>query len=269
MPIGLHVLIILILIVIGGALINQIKSIPSIYRFLIFLILLNLILTVTSPVWSLLNIFTLDDMPNKASIDYWSIRGQIGDVLSGHFAALAFIALLITIYQMQKSLLKQDEAIKIQQEYIKKQEFENHFFKLYDEFKLEQENIHKIKIFEQYNKQISEENITEVKQYKKWIYSRGDYPKAYFNLLEFLLTYIYENRQIEQYSFFIKNKLSNLDLAYIALHDISTNYIKLSKILDRFNIYEHFNKDSDDIINDIPLLKDYSLLKNELKEYIQ
>ncbi len=185
-----------------------------------------------------------------------SIWGAFGDYIGGILNPV--IAFFVFYY-----VVKNYES---QKKYFKKQEFENHFFKLYDEFKLEQENIHQIKIFEQYNKQISEDNITEVEEYIEWIYSRSDYPKAYFNLLEFLLTYIYENKQIEQYIFFIKNKFSNLDLAYIALHDISTNHEILSKILKKSNIYEHFDVDDDDVVWSILIFKDYSLLSDKLHE---
>ncbi len=268
--IGFQVLTVLVFIIIGGALINQIKNIPVGYRFIIIVILLNLLLTSISPTWSILNIFSLDNMINKTSTDYWSIRGQIGDVLSGHFAALAFIALLITISKMQESITKQDEAIKMQQKYIKKQEFENHFFKLYDEFELELKYIKKEAIFESYSHQIGNDKITNIEKFKEWIYLRKNYPKSYFNLLNFALKYIYENQKDDNtYKFLIKNKLSNLDLTYIALHDICRDDNNFSTLLKELDIYEDFDIEDDDIINEILLLKDYSSLKNKLKIYIK
>lgn len=268
--IGFQVLTVLVFIIVGGALINQRKNIPVGYRFVIIVILLNLLLTIISPTWSLFNIFTLDNMLNKTSTDYWSIRGQMGDILSGHFAALAFIALLITIYQMQKSILKQDEAIKIQQEYFKKQEFVNHFFKLYDELELELKNLREKEIFKSYSDEIKENNITDVEKFKECIYFGSDYPKVYFNLLEFLLKYIDENQQNDnKYKFLLKNKFSNLDLTYIALHDICRDDSSFSKLLKELDIYEYFDVDDDDIIDEIVLLRDYPLLKNELKKYKQ
>jgi len=268
--ISFQVLTVLVFIVIGGALINQIKNIPIGYRFIIIIILLNLLLTSISPTWSILNIFSLDNMINKTSTDYWSIRGQIGDVLSGHFAALAFIALLISISKMQESITKQDEAIKMQQKYIKKQEFENHFFKLYDEFELELKYIKKEGIFKKYSHQIRDIEITNIKKFNEYIYLGKNYPKSYFNLLIFVLKYIYENQKDNNtYKFLIKNKLSNLDLTYIALHDMCKNDNNFSTLLKELDIYEDFNIEDDDIINEIPLLKDYSLLENKLKKYIK
>jgi len=126
-----------------------------------------------------------------------TIWGAFGDYIGGILNPV--IAFFVFYY-----VVKNYES---QKEYFKKQEFENHFFKLYDEFKLEQENIHQSKIFEQYNNQVHDDNITNLNTYKKWVYSKIDYPKSYFNLLEFLLAYIHENQQIEQYNFFIKNKL--------------------------------------------------------------
>lgn len=104
----------LVFVVLGGALINQIKNIPSIYKFLIYIILLNLLLTILSPKISLFSLLAYESIGTNNPIDFWSIRGQIGDLLAGHFAALAFIGLLINITQMKTSLEKQDKAIKIQ-----------------------------------------------------------------------------------------------------------------------------------------------------------
>lgn len=42
----------------------------------------------------------------------------MGDMLAGHFTALAFVGLLISIQQMHKSIQKQDEAIQKQDEVI-------------------------------------------------------------------------------------------------------------------------------------------------------
>ncbi len=268
--ISFQVLAVLVFIIIGGALINQIKNIPVGYRFIIIVILLNLLLTSISPTWSILNIFSLDNMINKTSTDYWSIRGQIGDVLSGHFAALAFIALLITISKMQESITKQDEAIEMQHKYIKKQEFENHFFKLYDELVLELKNLREVSIFESYNHQINEDDITDINEFKNSIYLRDDYPRVYFNLLEFLLKYIDENQKNDnRYIFLVKNKLSNLDLTYIALNNICKSDNSFSKLLKELDIYEYFDVEDNNIIDAIPLLKDYSVLKNKFKMYTQ
>ncbi len=184
-----------------------------------------------------------------------STWGAFGDYIGGILNPV--IAFFVFYY-----VVKNYES---QKEYFKKQEFENHFFKLYDEFKLEQENIHQSKIFEQYNNQVHDDNITNLNVYKEWVFSRIDYPKSYFNLLEFLLAYIHKNQQIGQYNFFIKNKLSNLDLAYIALNDMC---VKKNNLPMQLDIYEHFDKEDDDIIDLIFILKDYPPLKKQIESVI-
>lgn len=82
----------------------------------ILLIIINLIWTIfnldTAPLikWSN-EILTCDT-------DEWALRGQIGDIMSGHFSALAFLAVALSIIfqyeankQMRKSIEKQEEAI--------------------------------------------------------------------------------------------------------------------------------------------------------------
>lgn len=60
--------------------------------------------------------------------DKWAVRGQIGDILSGHFSALAFLAVAISIVlqnqsnkQMRVSIEKQDESLKQQSNAIQVQ----------------------------------------------------------------------------------------------------------------------------------------------------
>lgn len=60
--------------------------------------------------------------------DTWALRGQIGDILSGHFSALAFLAVALSIIlqnqankQMRESIDKQEKAIKLQANSIEQQ----------------------------------------------------------------------------------------------------------------------------------------------------
>lgn len=53
--------------------------------------------------------------------EQWAIRGQMGDILSGHFSALAFLAVALSVYiqnqanrQMKKSIEQQDVIIQNQ-----------------------------------------------------------------------------------------------------------------------------------------------------------
>lgn len=120
----------LVFIIIGGALINQAKSIHYFYRILIFTIFLNFILSVFSPHISILNLlsidifsYTFEDLKKVFTNmcdgnNDWAMRGQIGDLIAGHFTALAFIGILISISQVRKSLEKQDEAIELQRKSV-------------------------------------------------------------------------------------------------------------------------------------------------------
>lgn len=186
--------------------------------------------------------------------DEQEVWGAFGDYIGGLLNPL--IAFLVFYY-----VIKNYES---QQEYFKKQEFENHFFKLYDELKYEVDTLQKSDILEQYNKQIETGNIIDIKQYKEFIYKRSDYPNSYFNLLKFILVYTSENKEIKDYSFLIKNKLSNLDLLYLALHDISQENNELNKVLKELNIFEFINLGKKEIPNQDYLFEKYDLLKDKL-----
>lgn len=145
-----------IFLTLGMSFIYPIKEIDKPYKVIIFLILLNLLLTIFSPNFSLINLLSLESnlvIKENSTSEFWAMRGQIGDLIAGHFTALAFIGILINITQMRRSLDKQDEAIKIQQKemqnqqlemrattqslelqakLIEKQNFENTFFKMLD-----------------------------------------------------------------------------------------------------------------------------------------
>lgn len=97
--------------------------------FFIFLLLVNLIITSVSVESSffywLSNSSNLPPMVDSNSTipisDPWAVRGQIGDIMSGHFSALAFLAVALSIVyqseangQMRKSIDKQEEAIEQQ-----------------------------------------------------------------------------------------------------------------------------------------------------------
>lgn len=154
----LHLAFLTIFILAFSSFLYPLKEISKPFKIVIFLIGLNLFLTMLLPNYSLVNLLSLETNLNledtkTTTNDFWSIRGQIGDLIAGHFTALAFIGILINITQMRKSLDKQDEAIKIQQKemqnqqlemkattkslelqakLIEKQNFENTFFKMLD-----------------------------------------------------------------------------------------------------------------------------------------
>ena len=94
---------------------------------LMALLFVNLVWTVsyvdTAPLYLLSNLVTaittdINSTVVTPAIDKWAIRGQIGDIMSGHFSALAFLAVALSIIyqseanqQMRKSIDKQEEAL--------------------------------------------------------------------------------------------------------------------------------------------------------------
>ena len=94
--------------------------------FLMIILLINFILTLLSiefsPLYLLSNYLDKSVIDNPSlnylfneTTDTWAIRGQIGDIMSGHFSALAFLAVAL-------SILFQSEANKQMKESIDKQE---------------------------------------------------------------------------------------------------------------------------------------------------
>lgn len=182
-----------------------------------------------------------------------TIWAALGDYIGGILNPL--IAFFVFFY-----VIKNYES---QLNYFKKQEFENHFFKLYDELECERRSLHESKILEKFNNQINSDKIVTIEDFKEWIYKRSDYPIKYFKLLEFIITYINENKKIENYSFLVKNKLSNLDLVYLALHDISQDNPKFTETLKNFNIYEFIDLDKEEVKSKNFLLMEYNLLNTK------
>ncbi|MFY4768330.1 hypothetical protein ACOTV5_06825 [Aliarcobacter butzleri] len=105
------------------------ECIKTTIKIFIFILLLNLLASVLgieySPFYWLSN-FTYDSLPlvqndviTNSITDKWAIRGQIGDIMSGHFSALAFLAVALSIVyqieankQMRESIEKQENALK-------------------------------------------------------------------------------------------------------------------------------------------------------------
>ena len=121
---------IILTIIISIAIMNdKNKNITKIYKTIAILIFSNLLLSILSPEYSLLNLLSFDTIDKtKLETDLWSIRGQIGDILSGHFTALAFIGLLFSldkqsksIIQMQKSINQNSNTMLLQNKSIKQQ----------------------------------------------------------------------------------------------------------------------------------------------------
>lgn len=110
---------------------------PLIILFMV-LLFVNLVWTVgfleTAPLYwfsnpsSTLPIAEVNTTVTTPAIDLWAIRGQIGDIMSGHFSALAFLAVALSIIyqseaneQMRESIDKQEKAIQQQDTSIERQ----------------------------------------------------------------------------------------------------------------------------------------------------
>jgi len=61
------------------------------------------------------NMYSIFELSQK-EMDIWAVRGQIGDILAGHFSALAFIGIAISLYLQNNSNKQMQESIRIQRE---------------------------------------------------------------------------------------------------------------------------------------------------------
>ncbi|MDX4062700.1 hypothetical protein Q6A84_00660 [Aliarcobacter skirrowii] len=93
------------------------------------LLIINLLLTVLgieyAPLYWISN-FTYDSLPleqatelTNSNIEKWALRGQIGDIMSGHFSALAVLAVAYSITLQVEANQKMAEAIEKQKEALK------------------------------------------------------------------------------------------------------------------------------------------------------
>lgn len=157
--------------------------------------------------------------------------GAFGDYIGGLLNPL--IALFVFYY-----VIRNYEA---QQNYFKSQEFENHFFNLFDNFKTQREEWKIKDTFNQFNKRINNENIVTVNLYRENIYNNNFYPHEYFDFFIYILNYINKHQNIEINNFIkiIKYNLSNEELLFIALHTIINNKETYYEIVRKFDILEY------------------------------
>lgn len=92
------------------------KFVKVVIAIFVIIVLVNLIITILSVNNSPIVFLSGDNIENIENL--WEIRGQIGDILSGHFAALAFFAVAFSIIlqnesnkHMKKSIDKQEESL--------------------------------------------------------------------------------------------------------------------------------------------------------------
>lgn len=115
--------------------IQTIKTFIWILLIAVIIFLVNLFWTILSIETSLFYYFSTDNYPffelSSQEIDTWAVRGQIGDILAGHFSALAFVGIAYSIY-LQNELNKQ-----VQEEFL----ISNMNIKLDRYYKIPNENL--------------------------------------------------------------------------------------------------------------------------------
>jgi len=97
----------------------------KVFWTLVILVTYLLFWTILSFETSPFYFFSIDTYPffelSDEEINIWAVRGQIGDILAGHFSALAFFAIALSIYfqsegnkQIKDSLTIQSKALEAQ-----------------------------------------------------------------------------------------------------------------------------------------------------------
>jgi len=275
------------------------------FILLIIIVIFNLGFTIQSPSKSLFalvspttiavtdinvassNIDEINEANQKESEYLWAIRGQIGDLLAGHFTVLAVIGLLFTILQMRKSLKKQDELLESQEAVYQKQSFENTFFQLLTVYQNQLNGIEievidlygvnkeaKIKnivrgkkaideLFNQFQYQVKEEKITHkilIKAYKDLMGRHHSDLQSYFRTLYRVLKFIdeYDDKydQIDKifYTNLLRGQLSFDEVFFIFINGLTEDGHKFKILIEKYSLLEHltvikwFNKFDIEII---------------------
>ncbi len=103
--------------------IQTIKTFIWILLIAVIIFLVNLFWTILSIETSLFYYFSTDNYPffelSSQEIDTWAVRGQIGDILAGHFSALAFVGIAYSIYLQNESNKQAQEEFLISNMNIK------------------------------------------------------------------------------------------------------------------------------------------------------
>jgi len=220
-------------------------------KILGILLITNLLLTVLgieySPLYWIAN-FTYDSLPLvqgtelvNSNIEKWGIRGQIGDIMSGHFSALAVLAVAYSIIlqveanqKMTESIEKQKEALKHTEETILQQKLS---IEKQTEANLEQAKSTlqqaqaielQAKSIEQQNEALKVQSETLKAQIEELTESRKE-----------------SEKQTEE--FFIQNLNTKLD-RYYKLLDFNLDLIMGDTIDDKMNTVEKIQSGSNEYI---------------------
>ena len=203
----------LILIVIALFNNNSTLNLNKIYKITAFIIIVNFLLSILTPNASIVGIL---DVNQTSYSNNWETRGQIGDFIAGHFTALAFIGLLISITQMQNGLKKQDEAINIQRDEMKLQR---------EEMRLQREEM--------------KESTNSLKLQAK-LYEKQNFETTFFQLLKLYMD-IVDNmsykKNIEKTTIETSKKesLTQYMIECIEKVNNSNNVVSLKEFVDIYN----------------------------------
>ncbi|MCT7626787.1 hypothetical protein ACOTVQ_09645 [Aliarcobacter butzleri] len=230
-------------------------------KILGILLLTNLLLTVLgveyAPLYWISN-FTYDSLPlvqgaelTNSNIEKWGIRGQIGDIMSGHFSALAVLAVAYSItlqveanQKMAEAIEKQEEALKQTQETILQQRIS---IEKQTEANLEQakSTLQQAKAIELQNKSTLQQ-AEAIKLQAQSIEQQNEALKVQSETLKAQIKELIESRKESEKQteeFYIQNMNVTLDRYYTFLNDkISTMDINLPSIyIGKKQRYKYYN----------------------------
>jgi hypothetical protein len=194
-------------------------------------VLANLILTLNNPYFTFVNLFNNENNTNN---ELWAMRGQIGDVLSGHFTALAFIGLLISLQYQRKSIEQMSIAINQQNKNLIRQ---SKILKL------------QIKEFEQQTEEFKEQTTEfKINNFLQII------ARNYSRLNDFEVSFTYITRQTKHESY--RNFLNDLYLSpEIVFRDLEMLVSQL-KIIETNIQFVHLPEIKEILKNEYNIYKD-------------
>ncbi|MCT7501400.1 hypothetical protein N5S92_05315 [Aliarcobacter cryaerophilus] len=251
------------------------------------LLIINLLLTVLgieyAPLYWISN-FTYDSLPlvqgtelTNSNIEKWGIRGQIGDIMSGHFSALAVLAVAYSItlqveanQKMAEAIEKQKEALKQTQETIFQQKIS---IEKQTEANLEQAKSTlqqakaielQAKSIEQQNEALKVQSETLKAQIEELIESRKESEKQ---TEEFYIQNM--NVTLDRYYNFLSDKITKLDIHIPYYYQEAIKYSSDNDKGRNDFIYSEYKKPLDEITNTLQLifLEIKDSRNNSLKAY--
>jgi len=204
------------------------------------------------------------NLPLSTNENTWGLFGDyIGGILNPSIGLLVFIYIVLS-YNIQKKELKNASIA------FEKQNYDNHFFQLLNNFKTHVNDLKYLTykgsdIFQsllEHNKgDVATRKTTSfnVEDFKNFYPNHSGYPKRYFSFLEYLLSYVdkneIENIDTGKYICLIKLQLSQSELIFIAFHALTLEDKSFKNLIDNYNILEYLDSENDYL--DVTHLKEY------------